>query len=78
MMHNTCSPAAVPSDRHGMSQSAFSVKRGGRRPLYFEGNAEPSIDELMDDEVVRRVMARDGVQPEQLRSLMDCMRNRLR
>lgn len=78
MMYNTCSPAAAPSDKRGMAQTAFSLRGTGRKPLYFEGNAEPSIDELMDDDVIRRVMARDGVQPEQLRSLLDCMRNRLR
>jgi|AGTN01.2.fsa_nt_gi hypothetical protein len=78
MMYNTCSPAAAPHDKRGMVQPALALRGSGRKPHYFEGNVEPSIDELMDDDVMRRVMARDGVQPEQLRSLLDCMRTRLR
>jgi hypothetical protein len=78
MMYNTCTPATTLTDKRGMAQPTFALRGNGRNARFFEGNAEPSIDELMDDEVMRRVMARDGVQPEQLRSLLDCMRNRLR
>lgn len=77
-MLNVCTPAIIPSEKNGMPQPAFVLKGGAPKPFYLDGNVEPTIDELMDDDVMRRVMARDGVQPDQLRSLLDCMRNRLR
>lgn len=78
MMHSACTPAAAPLEMRGAAQPAFAVGLRARSGRDFEGNGEPSLDELMGDEVIRRVMARDGVQPDQLWSLMDCMRNRLR
>ena len=83
MMHSACSPAATPRESRGSVQPAFAhgklcTPARVARALNFEGNDEPSLDELMDDDVVRRVMARDGVQPDQVWSLMDSMRNRLR
>ncbi|MBC7950432.1 MAG: hypothetical protein H7Z12_01255 [Rhodospirillaceae bacterium] len=78
MMYSACTPAAAPLEVRGAAQPAFAVGLRARSGRDFEGNGEPSLDELMGDEVIRRVMARDGVQADQLRSLMDHMRNRLR
>lgn len=83
MMHSTCSPTMPPRDlRAGVrschGQNTFAAGKRVWRAKDFEGNAEPSLDELMDDDVVRRVMARDGVHPDHVRSLMNRMRDRLR
>jgi hypothetical protein len=80
MMRSACTPAAAapPLDARGAAQPAFAVGLRARAQWDYEGHGEPSLDEMMDDEVIRRVMARDGVQPDQLMSLMDHMRNRLR
>lgn len=78
MTHSACTPAAAPLEARGSARTALSVGVRGSSAFSFEGNGEPSLDEMMGDEVIRRVMARDGVQPDQLRSLMDHMRNRLR
>lgn len=78
MLHSACTPATAPRETRGNAQPGYSVKVGLNRAMDFEGNDEPSLDELLDDEIVRRVMARDGVQPDQVWSLMDMMRNRLR
>jgi len=78
MLHSACTPAAAPREQRGTTQPAFNVTVGYSRAMDFEGNDEPSLDELPDDEIVRRVMARDGVQPDQVWSLIDTMRNRLR
>lgn len=83
MMHSTCSPATPPRDiRVGVQtipgHAAFAATKRVWRAKDFEGNAEPSLDELMDDDVIRRVMARDGVHPDHVRSLMNHMRDRLR
>jgi len=83
MMHSACPPAATPRESRGSVQPAFVQGKLGApartaMTLKFEGNDEPTLDELMDDDVVRRVMARDGVHPDQVWSLMDTMRNRLR
>lgn len=80
MMHSACSPAATPREARGSvqptyGQSSFAARAS--RAVDFQGNDEPSLDELMDDDVVRRVMARDGVQPDQVWSLMNAMRDRL-
>jgi hypothetical protein len=81
MMHSACSPAATPRETRGGVQPAYgraTFAACATRVVDFEGNDEPSLDELMGDDVIRRVMARDGVQPDQVWSLMDAMRNRLR
>ena len=83
MMHNTCSPAATPREcRAGvqstLAQKAFSARTMSPRKMDFIGNDEPSLDELMDDDLVRRVMDRDGLQPHQVWSFLDDMRSRLR
>ncbi|MDO8608488.1 MAG: hypothetical protein Q7R40_18305 [Phaeospirillum sp.] len=44
---------------------------------FFTGNAEPSLDELMNDPIMRGMMACDGVAPDSLRSLIDEVRIRL-
>lgn len=43
----------------------------------FLGNGEPSLDEVMADEAVMRLMARDGVKPEQLRAMLERIRDNL-
>lgn len=78
MMHGACTPATTPRDSRGSAQSAFVSSVRVAKVMSFEGNDEPSLDELMGDDVMRRVMARDGVQPDQVWSLVDVMRNRLR
>jgi hypothetical protein len=83
MMHSTCSPTTPPRDiRVGIQtihgQNGYTPGKRVWRAKDFEGNAEPSLDELMDDDVIRRVMARDGVHPDHVRSLMNRMRDRLR
>lgn len=83
MMHSACSPAATPCDTRvsaqpNFAQKSFGLKGRADRAQDFEGNDEPSLDELMDDDVVRRVMARDGVEAHQVWTLIDTMRNRLR
>jgi hypothetical protein len=40
-------------------------------------NGEPSINEMLDDPIVALVMARDGVQPEDLDRLIADLRRRL-
>lgn len=78
MMHGACSPATTPRDSRGGAQPVFVAAVRAGKAMNFEGNDEPSLDELMGDDVMRRIMARDNVQPDQVWSLMDVMRNRLR
>ncbi|RAU23778.1 hypothetical protein CU669_01420 [Paramagnetospirillum kuznetsovii] len=44
----------------------------------FADNAEPPLDEVMGDPMVRDLMARDGVAEDSLRVLIDSVRIRLR
>lgn len=76
MIQNACKPAAAPLEVRG-SAPVFAVGMRAFRSAEFMGNAEPSLDELLSDEVVRRVMARDGVGQDQLLTLLEDVRNRL-
>jgi len=61
-------PSAVPlSERHPPVPSFFSS----------QGAGEPPLAELIADDSVRRLMARDGVREDQLLRLLDQVRTRL-
>jgi hypothetical protein len=51
--------------------------RASRAVSYIVGNAEPSLEEVMADPIVHRLMARDGVALDSLNSLIDEIRGRL-
>lgn len=73
MIQNACKPAATPGKSRGVVGMAVRTPM----PTRYLGNVEPSIDDLVDDEVVRRLMARDGIRREELVSFLDEMRGRL-
>lgn len=68
-----CSPTAYPLELRGTTMQRYSITRE-RKSSSFLGNDEPSLDELLGDEVMRRVMARDGVQPDHVRALAGFVR----
>ncbi len=76
MMTSVCIPAA-PAENRGPASSFPVGVRVARSAACFLGNGEPPLAEVMGDDVVRRMMARDGVQPDQLLSLIDAVRTRL-
>lgn len=45
--------------------------------LYF-GNREPPLDEVFDDPIVRLLMARDGMPPDEARACVERVRAALR
>jgi hypothetical protein len=45
--------------------------------LYF-GNREPPLDEVFDDPIVRLLMARDGMPPDEARAHVERVRASLR
>ena len=45
--------------------------------LYF-GNREPSLEEVFDDPIVRLLMERDGLPPDEARACVDRVRAALR
>jgi hypothetical protein len=51
--------------------------RPQRASLFLDG-AEPSLDEVMGDPMVRRLMDRDGVEVDSLLTLIEEVRHRLR
>ena len=59
--------------------SPISNRPAGAVPVFFDfaGPGEPPLAELMADDPVRRMMARDGVEVEQLVRLLDEVRKRL-
>lgn len=81
MIQNACKPATVasfePLSAVSSGMNAGSIARGGahqRRPSSFLGNDEPSLEDMLSDEVVVRLMDRDGVVADQLRSMLDRVR----
>jgi hypothetical protein len=77
MLHGACTPATTSRESRGNVQPFVGAVRA-TKVRNFEGNDEPSLDEVLGDDVIRRVMARDGVQPDHVWSLVDVLRNRLR
>lgn len=73
MNRTACSPTAAPLELRGTTHT-FSVAARNRKASHYLGNDEPSLDELLGDEVIRRVMARDGVQPDHVRALASFIR----
>lgn len=67
-------PVDLRKARHGV---AMPSARGFRTGSFFMGNAEPPLDEVMDDPIVRGLMARDGVALASLQSLISEVRGRL-
>jgi hypothetical protein len=76
MMESACKPAAAPVDVRG-GVAAFTVGAPRSRAADYLGNIEPSLDEILADEVIRRVMARDGIGADQVRALLEDVRERL-
>jgi len=76
-MMTSASIRDVPPELAG-SVAAFSLGvHPSRAGLPFMGNVEPPLDEMIDDDVIRRVMARDGVAVDDLLSLIAEVRTRL-
>lgn len=44
----------------------------------YSANAEPSLEELLTDPVARLLMQRDGLRPEQVRSCIGAVQEKLR
>lgn len=78
MLTSACQPAAAPSDPRSPPSSAFVVGVRPQRASLFLDGAEPSLDEVMDDPMVRRLMDRDGVEVDHLLSLIEEVRGKLR
>jgi hypothetical protein len=45
--------------------------------MQYLGNREPSLDEVFDDPIVRLVMARDRILPDEVRAYVDAARRSL-
>lgn len=69
MNTNTCTPTDLSSDCRAKSATRFPLGGKARRAPQYLGNDEPSLDDLLGDEVLKRLMARDGVAAEQVRQL---------
>ena len=69
-------PTVIDSRRAACGSPFGAARR--RAGSFFVCNAEPSIDELMDDPIIRGLMARDGVAADSLLNLIDTVRIRLR
>lgn len=77
MYQNACKPAAAPTDARSAGTAFPMAAMRANRTSDFLGNSEPPLSEMMSDEVIRRMMARDGVAVEQLMSLIDRVRGNL-
>lgn len=77
MIQDARKPTATSVDIRGATP-AFALGVRSFRSAGFLGNAEPSLDEMMSDEVIRRVMARDGVAADQLLTMLENVASRLR
>jgi hypothetical protein len=46
--------------------------------MSYLGNREPPLDEVLDDPIVRLVMARDRLMPDDVKAYVDAVVRRLR
>ncbi|MCA1906984.1 MAG: hypothetical protein LDL39_01350 [Magnetospirillum sp.] len=69
MNTNVCTPTDLPNDCRAKSVTRFPLGAKVRRAPQYLGNDEPSLDDLLGDEVLKRLMDRDGVAAEQVRQL---------
>jgi hypothetical protein len=61
------SPVAHRPSRGAVPTVFGSGRR--QRPSHYLGNVEPDLDEILGDDVIRRMMDSDGVQPDLLLAL---------
>jgi hypothetical protein len=79
MLTSASEAAALSSSlRNSFIGGSLRAPRMVRYGSAFTGNAEPSLTDVMGDPMIRDLMARDGVLPESLQSLIDEIRGRLR
>jgi len=69
MNTNACTPTDLSSDCRAKAAPRFPLGAKASRVPQYLGNDEPSLDDLLGDEVLKRLMARDGVAADQVRQL---------
>lgn len=69
MIRSICSATTAASDKTNVHAVKFPMGHKGQRTPQFMGNCEPSLEDLLTDDIMIRLMARDGVAAEQLRQL---------
>ena len=76
MVSNTCKPKSVASVRMSTAFSALpSTTRCAAHQ--FAGREEPPLAEMMEDPIVRRLLASDGVRHETLMAVIAQAKARL-
>lgn len=74
-MTGACHPASIVFDRSAKARTGLHRPRA--KAERFSGVCEPSLQELMDDPILSRLMASDGVARDELDDLIATVRNRL-
>ena len=69
MITKACTPTNHSSEGRTGATARFVVGGKPRRAAQYLGNAEPLLEDLLCDDVLMRLMARDGVGAEQVRQL---------
>ncbi|OJX81894.1 hypothetical protein [Magnetospirillum sp. 64-120] len=69
MNTNACTPADHSSDCRAKVGTRFPLGAKIKAGPQYLGNDEPSLDDLLGDDVLKRLMARDGVAADQVRQL---------
>ena len=79
MLTTAIQATSTITDLRRVSNSGVLFERRSRLPSsFFVGNAEPSLNEIMNDPIMRGMMACDGVAADSLLGLIDEVRTRLR
>jgi len=75
MINNACTPATPCANSRSTVTAAFPMATKARRAPQYLGNDEPRLEDLLSDDVLIRLMARDGVAADQLRALVGFIPN---
>ena len=77
MLLKTQSQTGMPRGKCGTAQPSFGMDLNGKSGSHYLTNTEPSLDDVMRDDIVRQVMHCDGVEPDQLMTLVQSLRRAL-
>lgn len=74
MTRSKCQQATIFTERHGLTAP---LKMRTRTANVYAGREEPCLNEVIDDPIVRRLMASDGVHVDHLLEVIGAAQGRL-
>ncbi|HLN22661.1 MAG TPA: hypothetical protein VK558_01615 [Patescibacteria group bacterium] len=75
MMNSPCKPTLQSAERRGLATPFLPRLRSAATT--FIGHGEPRLNDLLGDPIFSRLLSSDGVEMDELKSLIETTRSRL-